>query len=160
MAIQFLEDLTDAIEQYPHEYLTIEIVNVSYPGRTINRQDDVSWYFQVSNRGPLVARELSFLIEGLNGTEVKGSGAVAQWVSSWTTSTPWFPDVPAHSGDTPVLMPGNAFHFKPTQASQSPTELVRISVAGWNTDFAHPFVSHSRADAQAAAVFSSQVART
>ena len=82
MTIQFLEDLTDAIEQYPHEYLTIEIVNVSYPGRFINRQEDVDFYFQVSNRGPLVARELSFLIEGLNGTQVKGSSAAGHWVNS------------------------------------------------------------------------------
>ncbi|MGY4642294.1 hypothetical protein [Cellulomonas sp. URHB0016] len=153
-----LSDLTDAVEAYPHEYLTLDIVQVDPPGVAVNAGDDVLFRIQVANSGPLDADELSLLVEGLNGTEVKSNGAAAQWGDSFEISGTWFGTVPAHSADSPVVSGGNKFHFKPSTSSTSVRDLVRVSVLAWETDFGHITSSHSRADTEAEDTYSSTVA--
>jgi hypothetical protein len=154
-----LDDIADAVVAYPHDYLEIEIVEVDWPGNVINAGEDVTFRFQVSNSGPLDVNELTLLVEGLNGTEVKANGAAAQWVDSVTTSPSYFGNVPAHSanGAGPVVSPGNKWHFKPTRSSSQVKDLVRVSVAGWETSLNHITSGHSREDALAQDTYSSTV---
>ncbi len=152
-----LTDFTNAIESYPHEFLTLSIVEVDPPGSTVNALDDVQFRIQVANSGPLNVLQLNILVEGLNGTLVKSNGAAAQWVSSFTVSGNFFGDVPAHSAATPVVSGGNKFHFKPSTSSSVSRDLLRITADEWNADLVHPLVSHSRADALANDVYSAVV---
>ncbi len=157
--MSILVDLEEAIEAYPHEFLTLEIVEVDFPGNAINAGDDVQFRIQVANGGPLDLLELSLLVEGLNGTEVKSNGAAAQWTTSFTFSGISSLDkIPAHSANDPYVTTGNKLHFRPGSSSTSVKDLVRVSIAGWDTDFTHMQVSHSRADALAEATYSSTVA--
>ena len=154
-----IDDLVRAIEAYPHESITLEIVAVDPPGDAINTGEAVSFRIEAANSGPLDVNDLIVFVEGLNGTEVRQNGAAAQFVSSFTTAVGQFPRVPAHQGNAPVLSTGSPFQFEaPNNPKPAGTQLVRVSVAGWNTDLAHPLVSHSDGDATANAVYSSEVA--
>lgn len=154
-----LDDIADAVEAYPHEYLEIEIVEVDWPGAVIDAGEDVKFRFQVSNSGPLDVNGLTVLVEGLNDTEIKANGAAAQWEDSVTTSPAYFGDVPAHSasGAGPVLSPGIEWHFKPTRSFSQVKDLVKVSVAGWETTLNHITSGHSRGDAQAQDTYSAIV---
>jgi hypothetical protein len=154
-----LDDIADAVEAYPHEYLEIEIVEVDWPGNVIDAGEDVTFRFQVSNSGPLDVNEVTLLVEGLNDTEIKANGAAAQWVDTYTTTAPYFGNVPAHSanGAGPVLSPGNKWHFRPTRSFSQVKDLVKVSVAGWETTLNHITSGHSRADALAQDTYSSIV---
>jgi len=154
-----LDEIANAVEAYPHEYLEIEIVEVDWPGNVIDSAEDVTFRFQVSNTGPLDVNDLTLLVEGLNDTEVKANGAAAQWVDSVTTSASYFGNVPAHSADGagPVLSPGNKWHFRATRSFSQVKDLVKVSVAGWETSLTHITSGHSRGDALAQDTYSSIV---
>lgn len=152
-----LVDLANAIEAYPHEFINLEIVEVDPPGTTINEDEDVVFDIHITNTGPLDVLELSILVEGLNGTEVKSNGAAAQWTSSFTYSgTSVLDKIPGHSGNSPVVL--SRLHFKHPRSRTAVTDLVRVSVAGFDADFGHMLVAHSRADTAAQATYSSTVA--
>ena len=152
-----LSDLAAAYVAYPHEYLTLEIVEVDPPGSAVNTNEDVLFRIQVANTGPLDVNDLQILVEGLNGTLVKNNNAIAPWTGSLTTSVGQFDDVPGHSGNNPKVSTGGKLHFKPVITTSAVTDLVRVSVAGWNTDSSHIENGHTRADADANAVYSSTV---
>ena len=118
----------------------------------------MDFQFQAVNSGPLDMTDLSFKVEGLNGTLVKSNGAAAQYASSFVTSPGWFPDLPAHHENSPVTWPTLPFSFKPTRVSSTSRELVRVSVAGWASSWDHPFDNHTEADEDAKGSYSSTVA--
>lgn len=152
-----LSEITSAVQDYPHEYLTIEIIEVEPPGDVVDVDDDVRFRIQVSNSGPLHVDDLDLLVEGLHETQVKSGGAIAQYDDSFTTGAGWFPRVPAHSAAEPVEMPGSDFWFTVSRAWAREKTLVRVSVAGWNSSFDHIFGGHTREDAAALGVYSSTV---
>ena len=122
--MSMLEDLANAIEAYPHEFINLEIVGVDPPGNTLDEDEDVEFDIHITNTGPLDVLELSLLVEGLNGTEVKGNGAAAQWTNAFTYSgTLPLDRIPGHSGDTPVVL--SRLHFKHPRSRSTATDLVR-----------------------------------
>ncbi|NUU16915.1 hypothetical protein HP550_06585 [Cellulomonas humilata] len=153
-----LDDINDAVKDYPTNYLTIEIIDVNWPGVAINDGEEVEFRFQVTNRGPLTMTDLSFKVEGRNGTEIKVSGAAAQWEDWHETRPGWFPDLNAHAGTTPVTWTGDPFLFRATNAFTTPRELVRVSVAGWQTTWDHMLTNHTEADPDLRGSYSSAVA--
>jgi hypothetical protein len=157
MTIQVLEDLTQAAEDYPHVYLKLEFVEVAFPGNKINKNDDCTFRIKITNSGPLDAKDLTLLVEGLNGTQVKSNGAAATFGSSFPLTATFLGTIPAHNADSPVVTGGNKFHFKPTNVSSTLEDLVKVSVTGWNFDLNHIEINHSRADPLAESTFSSIV---
>jgi hypothetical protein len=154
--MSMLVDLANAIEAYPHEFINLEIVEVDPPGNTINEDEDVVFEIHITNTGPLDVLELSILVEGLNGTEVKSNGAAAQWTDAFTyDGTSDLDKIPGHSGNSPVVL--SRLHFKHPRSRPAVTDLVRVSVAGFDADFGHMLVAHSRADTAAQATYSSTV---
>jgi hypothetical protein len=158
--MSILADIRNAVEDYPHEHLKVEIYGVDLEGNTLDRDEKTEFRIRVSNNGLLHVDEPQFLVEGLNGTLVKSNGGAAEWGSSFTTGAGWFPRVPAHSdGSGTVDMPSTeGFYFKPTRTSATVTDLVRVSVAGWaSSGFDHLFAAHTDADPQAVDTYSSTV---
>ena len=153
-----ITDLVQAIETYPQESLVLQIIAVDPPGDAINTDEDVRFRIQAANSGPLDINDLTVLVEGLNGTEVKNNGAAAVFASSFTTVVGQFPRVPAHQGNAPVQNTGSDFHFEaPNNPKPEGTQLVRVSVAGWQTNLDHAFTNHSQADPTASVTYSSVV---
>ena len=154
--MSILDDIKDAVLAYPHEELTIEIVEVTWPGAGIDDEDDCTFRIQVANGGTLTVKNLELLVDGVGDTLVKGNGAAAQWGSSFLL-TAYFEDVPAHQPSTPVVSGGNKFHFKPQSASTNPKDLMIVSVWNWTSDFDHVFAGHTNTDFAANAVYRSAV---
>lgn len=154
-----LTDLMTEVNDYPHTFLDIEIVEVDpASGTRINAGEIVQFRFQVTNRGPLPVRQLSLLIEGVNGTLVsQGNGAGSGLGPSYVVPGDYFGDVPAHQPNNPTLSSGSPYWFQPTRTLPAGSELVRISVAGWDTTLDHILNSHSRADEEAAGTYSDRV---
>jgi hypothetical protein len=156
--MSILDDLADAIQAYPRDHLTLEIFGVDAPGSTgvIDEDDDVTFDIRVTNTGVLDVKQLSLLVEGLHGTEVKSNGAAAQWASSFTIDGSYFGDIVARNPD--VSVEKYNFHFRPTSPSPSVVkDLVKVSVATWDTDFVHMQNAFSTPAPNANAVYSSTV---
>lgn len=154
-----LADLKTEIENYPHEFLDIELIDVTpAQGNAVNKNETVTFKVQVTNRGPLHVNNLSLKLEGLNDTEIKeGNGAGAPWGTEYTSPAGYFPTVNAHQSNSPVVYPGSPLTFRPTRRFGNVTDLVRVSVAGWDTDLSHILTSHSRADEAAAGTYGAVV---
>ncbi|MGS0688073.1 hypothetical protein ACVBEQ_23435 [Nakamurella sp. GG22] len=75
---------------------------------------------------------------------MKQNGALAQYGSAFTTTVGQFDTVPAHTPTTPVQNNGGGFRFKASSQSTLSRDLVRVSVADWETDFDHVTSSHSQ----------------
>ena len=154
-----LDDVYNDIKNYPGTYVTIDIIDVNWPGPTINAQDQVEFRFQATNTGMLDMTDVQFLIEGLNGTQIKGNGAAAVYADSLTTNAGFFDDLPAHHPNDPVTWATSPFFFKPTNAFPKVAhDLVRVSVAGWSSSWDHVFDNHTEADPDAKGSYSSTVA--
>ncbi len=153
-----LSEITTEIENYPHEYLNIEIFDVEWPDDVINVGEQVTFRVRVSNSGPLHVDNLELLVEGLDErAEARSNNAPAQWGPSFTTNAGWFPRVPAHSAGGPVEMTGGDFSFRALAPAARPKDLIKVSVFGWSSSFDHFFGGHTRADADADVVYRSTV---
>ncbi|MGB3185949.1 MAG: hypothetical protein WBG36_07910 [Ornithinimicrobium sp.] len=153
-----LTELSQEFIDYPHDYLTITIVDVDPTvGDTINEDEDIRFRIQVANSGPMHVDELSLLVEGLSATEVKSNGTLASWGDSFVISGEWFGTVPAHQANNPVTSGGSPFHFRPTAAFGFARDLVRVSVEDWKTDWSHLQNSHTRKDEAAQGTYRSIV---
>lgn len=147
-----LDDLHSEVNNYPHNCLTLSIVQVDAPGDHINEDEDVTFRIQVANPGPLDVNALSLLVTGLNATEVKSNGPNSAWVNSFTISGAFFGDVPAHQT---VTSPGNKFHFKGSRDAAS-LQLIEVSVANWSTNFDH-ITANTLADPDANVIYTAPV---
>lgn len=141
-----LADLSQEFIDYPHNYLTITIVDViPSVGDTINEDEDIKFKVQLANNGPMHVDQLSLLVEGLNGTEVKSNGAAAEFDESFVYTNSDIERIPAHQNNNPVTTVGY-FHFRPSREFASEHSLVRVSVEDWTTDWSHLQGGHTRKD--------------
>ena len=155
-----LGNLIEAIETYPQTYLTLEIYDVDPPGSgtAINEGEDVTFKVHVHNSGPLDVTELTLLVEGLPATDGVKLHAGTTFNPS-LTSTP-IDEVPAHQKDGDWTDPPDGhFHFKAGGSTGGKSDLVRVSINTWNTNFNHPLVAHSDPVPDDNAVFTANVLR-
>ncbi len=153
-----LSDLSQEFIDYPHNFLTITIVDViPLNGDTSNKNEDTSFKVQVANNGPLHVDQLSLLVEGLNGTEVKSNGAAATFADSFVYTNSDIERIPAHQKNNPVTTVGY-FHFRASKEFASAHNLVRVSVEDWTTDWTHLQVDHTRKDELAQGTYRAIVA--
>lgn len=164
--IQILEDLADAIHDYPAEYLTIEVVQVGGFKTNMNEGEDVRFRIEVSNSGPLDVHNLTLLVAGAPHFQLPGAGAAAipdlpraaevkaaagdEYATSFVTPVGAFDTVPADSAGNgvTVVSSGDKYFFKPLVAGDE-VALIQVSVDGWNTDFDHILGSLSDANPDA-----------
>lgn len=153
--MSLLDDLTTEIKDYPHTHLTLEIIEVEPDGININAGEEGTFTLQVANSGPLDVRNLQLVVTGLNGTQVKGAGAAAQFAGTALSNI--FDLVPAHQGSRPVRMDGGRMHFLAPKKQKEFTELIEASVGDWYTDLDHQLMDHSDPDPSASTTYSDEV---
>jgi hypothetical protein len=162
MPIQILEDLLEAFEDYPHEYLmiSIEVDPNDIPGSIINVGDVVPFRLRIRNDGPLDMNELNLTVSGVNGTEVLSNGSRAQWGDEFDISGEWNGDFLGHMSES-IWRPndtGGKFKFRPTrQFGENRADLVKVEVKDWRSDWSHYERAHTRADPAANDTYRSTV---
>lgn len=138
-----LDDIVDAIETYPTNYLTIEIYDVEAPGGGVNANDDCTFKVHVHNSGPLDVTDLTILVEARPGAQ----GVMLHGGKAFNPSLTTAPmTVPAHMATGTWVDPTDPeghYHFKAGPKSDGSVELVRVSIDEWNTNFNHPLIAHS-----------------
>jgi hypothetical protein len=161
--IQVLEDLVQAVEDYPHSYLTIEVIDVvPKKGTSINVNEAVAFGIQVTNSGPLDVTDLVLTVSpGSNiagqpiGT-VQNQGKTDSFTSDgFDTDPSLFRSLPGHKPNDPVVSGGDPFHLKIDRVVTSSNQaLVAVSVKDWKTSFDHiTGLSHTKADSLASGYY-------
>ena len=154
-----LDDLVDAVQTYPHTYLTVEIFGVGTVGGgdQINEGDEVAFHVRVHNSGPLDVLDLVLTIEAQAGaTGVKPHDG--KTFSTDPIDTDPIDKVPAHQADGDWTELSTDYHFLAGPASKGAVvDLVKVSVGTWDASDTHIFVSHSRPDDQANDMYSHKV---
>ena len=154
--MSLLNDLVTEIETYPHTYLTPEIIEVDPSGDNINAGEEGTFTLQLTNSGPLDVLNLSLLVTGKHGTQVRQAGA-ADVTFGPTAISNTFAVVPGDHPNAPVRMPGGRMFFKAPSTERPFTELLEVSVDTWDTDFSRPFLKHSDPDPSASTTYSDEV---
>ncbi len=155
--MSYFDDFIAAVEAYPQEYLTIEIVDVDYPGGGLNAGERATFEIQITNSGPLHVTDVTFKVTGLHGAQVidNFTGAVAE--DHFTTRNA-LESVPAHHPNTPVKST-NSVHFGlVAPGSQQPERtLVKVTLEDWNCNLLHALEDHSDPDVSVKADWSAEV---
>src|SRR6478735_2662363 len=135
-----LDDLVDAVQNYPHTHLTVDIFSIGTVngGDQINEGDEVAFHVRVNNSGPLDVLDLVLTIEaGPGATGLKAHGGTSFGTDPIDTDP--IAKVPAHQavGDWTELT--TDYHFLAGAASKGAVELVTVSVGTWDAGTDHIF---------------------
>jgi hypothetical protein len=140
--VDFFEMYTAAVQSYPADYVSLEIVDVTVPGSALNVGERGSFDVRVKNAGPLRMADLRVRVKGLNGALVKDVGAAAPFVPEFVSAAGQFPLIAAHDTVDAGELTGR-FGFQAPAAVQPERDLVEISLEDWTVDLAHVHESHS-----------------
>lgn len=152
MAFSF-QELVTAVETYPETFLQIEIIDVDFPGAALNTSETGTFAVQVTNTGALHVTNLTVKVQGVNGTLVKNSGAIAPFESEFISAA--FDQVDAHGGVT--RHPGSAYSFRAPARAQASKNLIKVTLQDWDSDPDHIFIGHSDPLESVKATFASEV---
>lgn len=154
----FFQELTQAVESYPEDHLELEIIDVSFPDNTVNANEEGSFKVSVTNRGPLILKDVSVKVRGLNGTQVKTGGAAdTTWRSEFVTGTQQLEQVNAHNGNNPQVVEGSPMQFKAPSSAQPRTDLIAVTIEEWDASLDHALKAHSDPTDTPSGTFSARV---
>ena len=129
--MSFFEDYTAAVEAYPTDYVTLEIVNVTAPGTALNvGEPRVVRRAREERRTAADGRPRGVRVKGLNGALVKDTGAAAPFVTEFISAAGQFPLIDAHDTVNAGELTGK-FELLAPAAAQSERDLVEVSVEDW-----------------------------
>lgn len=135
----FFDDMNAALEVYPETDVTIEIVDVVFPGSALNEGEIGSFRVKVTNTGPLHLDGVTLRIKGMHGATVANNGAAAPFVSEFVTQV--LPRVNAHGGSQ--LTVGSPLKFKAPSAPQPAKTLFKATLEAWDANLDHILLAHS-----------------
>jgi hypothetical protein len=153
----FFDDYNAALESYPADYVTLEIVNIAPINGTasLNAGERASFDVRVKNAGPLQMADLEVRIKGLNGALVKNVGA-ADPFDDEVIAVNAFPVIAAHNtvnaGEN-----GGSFEFLAPATPQPPLDLVEVSIENWTALTEHLHQNHAQAAPSVKAVHRDRV---
>jgi hypothetical protein len=141
----FFDDMTTALETYPVANVTLEIIEVDFPGSALNARDEGTFKVRVNNNGPLELTDVTLRVSGQNGATVKNNGAApAPFVNEFLTSINPVQQVPTVSGHNgSVITTGGPMKFKAPNGEQDSRTLIKVTLEGWNANLNHILNGHS-----------------
>lgn len=134
----FFDDMTTALATYPETDVTIEIIDVTFPGSALNTGEIGTFHVKVTNNGPLNLDGVTLRIKGLNGALVKDAGALAQFVPEFVTGE--LDRITGHGGSQTTV---GTFSFKAPGAAQASRNLIKASLEQWDANLDHILLAHS-----------------
>ena len=143
-----LSEIADAMNRYPQDETTIEIINVAKvgdPGDTdVNEREVWEFHVKLTNNGHVDMTNVSLHILGLNGAKVR------------ETPADTFEEGMIVGDLNPVggggVSTSRAFQFKaPAEEKPAGTQLLHAHVQAWNCEggFDHFFSNHTKDDNEA-----------
>ncbi len=139
----FFDDMNDALEIYPVDNVTIEIIDVTFTGNALNVNEEGTFRVRVNNNGPLELTDVTLKVSGQNGVKVRNNGGASPPFSSEFVSGPGqIPTIPGHDGS--VLHTGGPWKFKAPAGAQDSRTLIKVTLEGWNANLNHILNSHSK----------------
>ena len=155
-----LQQLSDAIHDYPKDHLTVDIhsVNpVAADGDVINAGDEVTFRVRVNNTGPLAVNNLTLLVEAEAGaTGVKKHGA-----SSFQSNVVTPPiSVPANQFEGTWTELPDDYHFVAGSSTTQKIDLVKVFLWNWDADLSWMLTSRAGRSDETDDVYSHKVLGT
>ena len=159
-----LDDIANAMNSYPQDETTIEVVNVDRVGNSsdtaVNAGEIWEFHVKLTNNGHVDMTAVSLHVLGLNGTMVREK-STDTFVNSMVVGNL----NPAGGGGSVTT---RAFQFQaPPGTEPAGTELFHVHIQEWDagSGFDHYFTAHTKSDTDAAnlgivyprAFFTSQV---
>ncbi|QGN33023.1 hypothetical protein [Microlunatus sp. Gsoil 973] len=155
-----LEQLSDAIHDYPKSYLTVDIYSVNpvaSDGDVINTGDEVTFRIRVNNTGPLAIDNLKLLVEAEAGaTGVKKHGA-STFQSNVTTAPI---SVPANQFESSWTELPDDYHFIAGPATTEKVDLVKVLLWDWDGNLSWMLTTHTGRSDETEDVYSHKVLGT
>ena len=149
------EDMVTAVETYPESFVTIEIIDVDFPGDALNVSETGTITVTVHNSGALFLDNVTVKVKGINGAVVKNQSALALFVPEFVTQE--FDEIAAHGGSE--TLPGSKLSFRAPSSAQSLKDLVEVTLEGWNGRLDHILDGHSDPVESVKATFASKVVK-
>jgi hypothetical protein len=140
----FFDDMTTALETYPVANVTLEIIEVDFPGSALNARDEGTFKVRVNNNGPLELTDVTLRVSGQNGATVANNGAGAVFATEFVTSispVQQVPTIAGHNGS--VTTTGGPMKFKAPSGEQASKALIKVTLESWNANLNHILNSHS-----------------
>lgn len=138
----FFDDMTTALETYPVNNVTIEIIDVVFAGNAINVGEEGTFKVRVDNSGPLELTDMTLKISGQNGVRVRNNGAASPpFASEFVTGQTQIPTISGHNGS--VISTGGGFKFKAPAGAQASKVLIKATIEEWNANLNHILNGHS-----------------
>jgi hypothetical protein len=140
----FFDDMTTALETYPVANVTLEIIEVDFPGSALNARDEGTFRVRVNNNGPLELTDVTLRVSGQNGATVANNGAAAVFATEFLTSISPVQQVPTVSGHNgSVITTGGPMKFKAPNGEQASKTLIKVTLESWNANLNHILNGHS-----------------
>lgn len=134
----FIRDYQGAIRSYVDDYVSITIDNVEFDGNALNTNEQGTYEVVIHNAGPLRMRNVSVTFRGLNGTLVKGGGALQQFEAEWTFDEMVDKIGPGKSNRiAPSSQGGDTVQHLSFKAPRQPSaaqELLEVTIADFDAD--------------------------
>jgi hypothetical protein len=154
MAFAF-KDLVDAVETYPQSFVKIEIIEVDFPGDALNVGEIGTFTVKVTNTGALTLDNVTVKVKGVNDALVKDQSALAQFKTDFVTQE--FDRIGGHGGYQ--TLPSSKLSFKAPKKAHSLTDLIEVSLQGWNASLDHILIDHSIAVDSVKGTFAAKVVK-
>ncbi|RZL85735.1 MAG: hypothetical protein EOP82_32105 [Variovorax sp.] len=138
-----LTDIANAMDRYPTDETTIEIIDVAKEGNAndtdINELEVWKFKVRVTNTGHLDMTGVSLFIRGLNGATVSESPTPPSDFATSMIAGNLNPPGGDNSRQTQYL-----YFMAPPQEQNPDTPLIDVHINDWSSDFNHFFSNHTR----------------
>jgi hypothetical protein len=119
--------------------VTLELVNVVTAETQVNTSEVVLFQVKVSNAGPMHMTQVTVLLEGRNGAQVRAQGSFEDSAESDV-----YPTIEAHdaSGDRGKVL-DVPFQLLAPRDPQDEANLVKASLMNWDLTWDHALQGHT-----------------
>jgi len=153
----FFKDFRLAMDDYPEEFVTLEIVQVEFPGSFINQGEEGNFMVQLTNNGALDMTDVTLKVQGLSGTLVKTGGA-ADFDFRQDLTITMESDTIAGGGGVSLTNGSKLKFLAPPGTKPAGTQLLKATIFNWNGSLSRLLNVHShREEIAPTGTYSNQV---
>lgn len=132
------EDIIAAVESYPEDHVTLEIVDVSYPGSVYQTSEIAFFKVDIRNSGPMHMKNVTVRLVARNGAQVRDNGAFEDDAISDV-----YPTIAGHRPDLANVLDMPFELLAPSEPNTEARNLVKVTLHDWDLVWDHALIGHS-----------------